>query len=156
MVVQMACGCVDMLLKFEIEGPFFRDVYAQRKKNLFLYSICFWINRKWCTLRRTCDGIHQGRIESASPIELTTSRTEALQAPTALCELTRDFHLIISQSCIAKDSRSEEVLLGPTSPLIVHVFSWPPVRLRHVRGGWGRSRSFTIRTSFFAWAVTVY
>ncbi len=28
----------------------------------------------------TCGGIHPGQVEPASPIELTTSRTEALQA----------------------------------------------------------------------------
>ncbi len=31
--------------------------------------------------KMSCVGIHLGRVEPASPIELTTSRTKALQAP---------------------------------------------------------------------------
>ncbi len=51
--------------------------------------------------------------------------------------------------------------------MVAHAFSWPPVRLRHVRGGVGRIRSFTSSPSdllqhnqtsgaFFARAVPVY
>ncbi len=50
----------------------------------------------------TCVGIHSRRVEPASPIELTTSRT-------VLCELTRDFHPVLSPSfVVAEDSRSGE------------------------------------------------
>ncbi len=69
--------------------------------------------------------IHPGRVEPASPIALTTSRTEALQA---------------RRSCASSLGRPE---IGSRSALAVvtHVFSWPPARLRHVRGGVGKRRS---------------
>ncbi len=53
----------------------------------------------------TCVSIHTGRVEPASPIALTTCRTEAL-----LFELTRDFHPVLSQSCVAEVSRSGDRL----------------------------------------------
>ncbi len=40
----------------------------------------FWNRLPTCLLTCTCVGNHPGRIEPASPIALTTSRTEALQA----------------------------------------------------------------------------
>ncbi len=79
-----------------------------------------------------------------------------------LCELTRHFHPVLSPLCVAEDSRS-----GSRSALIVvaHVFSWPPARLRHVRGVVGRRRSLVhlrdvfrhVQTSvaFFARVVPV-
>ncbi len=69
----------------------------------------------------TCDDIHSGRIGPASLIELTT----------VMCGRTRDFHPVLSPSCVDEDSRFE----------VAHVFSWSPVRLRHVRGGVGKRRS---------------
>ncbi len=72
----------------------------------------------------TSVGIHPGQIEPASPIESTT--------------LARDFHPGLSPPCVAEDPRSGK---GSRSALILiaHVSSWSPVRLRHVRGGVGRS-----------------
>ncbi len=116
--------------------------------------MCFWINRKWCTLRSTCVYSYLCWYSAASPIELSTSRTEALQAPTALCELTR---LSLNHFSIVHSKRLV-IRRGPPGALIVvfHVFSWPPFRLHHVRGGVGRGMSCTIGTSFFARAVSVY
>ncbi len=50
--------------------------------------------------------IHSGRVEPASPIGLTTSRTQVPLGSTVLCELTRTFHLIPSSWCMAKNARS--------------------------------------------------
>ncbi len=82
---------------------------------------------------QTCVGIHSGRVEPASPIALTTSQTEALQAQwscaSSLDTLTQTF------------TRGPEI--GSRSSLVVvaHVFSWPSTLLRQVRGGVGRRRS---------------
>ncbi len=88
----------------------------------------------------TCVGIHPGRVEPASPIALTSSRTEAFQArrscASSLGTFTQSFlHLACPKT------RGPEI--GSRSALVVvaHVFSWPPVRLRHMRGGVGRRRS---------------
>ncbi len=80
-----------------------------------------------------CVGIHPGRVEPASPIALTTSRRS--------CASSLD---TFTQSCLHRawpKTRGPEI--GSRSALIVvaHVFSWPPARLRHVRGGVGRRRS---------------
>ncbi len=88
----------------------------------------------------TCVGIHPGRVGPASPTALTTSRTEALQARRS-CASSLD---IFTQSFLHRawpKARGPEI--GSRSALIVvaHVFSWPPARLRHVRGGVGRRRS---------------
>ncbi len=63
----------------------------------------------------TFDDIHPGRVR--------------LTRPTALCELTRNVHPVFSPSCVVEDSRPGERF---------QVFSWPPVRLLHERGGVGK------------------
>ncbi len=84
----------------------------------------------------TCVGIHLGRVELASSVELATSLTPG---STGLYELTRDVHPVLSPSGVAANPRSGE---GLSSVLIVvaYVFNWPPVHLCHVRGSVGRSR----------------
>ncbi len=89
-------------------------------------------------LRRHSPGA--GWALTASSIELTTSRTETLQArqscASSLDTFTQSFH-----HRAWPKTRGPEI--GSRSALIVvaHVFSWPPARLRHVRGGVGRRRS---------------
>ncbi len=73
----------------------------------------------------TCVGIHPGRVEPASPVALTTSRTEALQARRS-CASSLD---IFTQSYLHRawpKTRDPEV--GSRSALIVvaNVFSCPP------------------------------
>ncbi len=49
----------------------------------FTGNVTFAILKRWAAckvLTCTCVGIHKGRVKLASPIESTTSRTEALQA----------------------------------------------------------------------------
>ncbi len=85
----------------------------------------------------TCVGIHPGRVEPASPIELTTSRTEALQARRSCASSPETFTQSFLHRAWPKTSGPER---GLRSALIVvaHIFSWPPVRLHHVRGGVSR------------------
>ncbi len=59
------------------------------------------------TCTSTCVGIHAGRVEPVSPMELAMSRTEALQARRS-CVSSLDFHSVISPSFVAEDSRSGE------------------------------------------------
>ncbi len=95
---------------------------------------------KWsgCTLLTcTCVGIHPRRVEPASPIALTTSRTEALQARRSCASSVDSF----IQSFVWPNARGQESGSRPALIVIVHVFSWSPVRLRHVRGGVARRRS---------------
>ncbi len=68
------------------------------------YSPC---RRVYCIylLTCTCVGIHPEWVEPVSPIELTTSRTEALQAGRSCA---RDLRPILSLSCVVEDSRSGE------------------------------------------------
>ncbi len=85
----------------------------------------------------TCVGIHPWQIKPTSPIELTTSRTEAPQARRS-CASSLDTFI---QSFLHRawlTTRDPE--RGSRSALIVvaHVFSWRPVRLRHGLGGVGR------------------
>ncbi len=80
-----------------------------------------------------CVGIHLGRVEQASPIELTTPRTEALQARWSCASSLETF----TQSFL---HRAWPRTRGP------EIFSWPPVRLRTVRGGVGLD-CFTVWTS---------
>ncbi len=88
----------------------------------------------------TCVGIHPGRIEPASPISLTTSRMEALQARRSCTSSLNTFTQSFLHRAWPK-TRGPEI--GSISALIVvaNVFSWPPARLRHVRGGVGRRKS---------------
>ncbi len=93
----------------------------------------------------TCVGIHLGRVEPASPIALTTSRTEALQARRS-CASSLDTFIQSFLHRAWPKTRGPEI--GSRSALVVvaHIFSWPPVRLRHVRGGVGRRRSLILPT----------
>ncbi len=91
-------------------------------------------------LLTTCVDIHLGLVEPVSPIELTTSRAEALQAPRSCASSLDTF----TQSFLHRawpTTRGPDI--GSRSALVVvaHVFSWPPARLRHVWGGVGRRRS---------------
>ncbi len=88
----------------------------------------------------TCVGIHPGWVEPASPIALTTSRTDALQARRS-CASSLDTFTQSFLHCAWPKTRGPDI--GSTSALIVvaHVFSWPLARLHHVRGGIGRRRS---------------
>ncbi len=88
----------------------------------------------------TCVGIHPGRVEPASAIKLTTSRTEALQARRSCANSLDNFTQSFLHRAWPKTLGPE---IGSRSALIVvaHVFSWSPARLRHVRGGVGRRRS---------------
>ncbi len=77
---------------------------------------------KWYLLACTCVGIHPGRVEPASPIVLTASRTEALHARRS-CTSSLDTS---TQSFLHRawpKARGPEV--GSRSALIVvaHVFS---------------------------------
>ncbi len=79
-------------------------------------------------------------VEPASPIELTTSRTEALQARWLCASPLETFTQSFLHCFLPKIHGPER---GSRSALnvIAHVFSWHPVWLRHVRGGVGRSKS---------------
>ncbi len=59
---------------------------------------------------------------------------------TVLRELTRDFHPVLSPSCLVEgpERASRSALI-----VIARVFIWPLDRLRHVRGGVGRSSPFS-------------
>ncbi len=85
----------------------------------------------------TCVGIHPGRVEPVSPIALTTSRVNALQARRSCASSLDTFTLSFLHRAWPKTRGPES---GSRSALIVvaHVFSWPPARLRHMRGGVGR------------------
>ncbi len=87
----------------------------------------------------TCVGIHQGRVELASPIALTTSRTEALQAQRSCASLLDTF----TQSFLHRSwpkIRGPEIGSRSAFIMVAHVFSWPPTQLHHVQGGVGRRR----------------
>ncbi len=89
------------------------------------------------TFALTCVGTQPGWVEPASPIELTTSGTEAPQAQrsctSSLETFTQSFPHRAWLKIRGPESGSRSVLSGVT-----HVFSWPPARLRHIRGGVGR------------------
>ncbi len=63
-----------------------------------------WQRNVWRNLTLTWGGIHLGWVEPASPIQLTTSRTEALQTRRSCASSQEPF----AQSCIDEDSRSRE------------------------------------------------
>ncbi len=79
-------------------------------------------------------------LAPASPIALTTFRTEALQArrscASSLDTFTQSFRHRAWPKTRGPESGSRSALI-----VIAHVFSWPPARLRHVRGCVGGSRS---------------
>ncbi len=88
----------------------------------------------------SCVGIHPGRVEPASPTTLTTSRTEALQTRRSCASSLDTFTQSFLRRAWPKTCGPQ---IGSRSALIVvaHVFTWPPARLRHVRGGVERRRS---------------
>ncbi len=105
-------------------------------------------NKLWIHVRScTCVGIHPRRVEPASPIALTTSRTEALQTRRSLaCSLdtfTQPFF-----HCVWPKTRGTEIVSRLALIVVAHVFSWPPARLRHVRGRVGRRRSLASSPSW--------
>ncbi len=73
----------------------------------------------------TCVGIHPGRVEPASPVELTASRTEALQArrscPSSIETFTQHFLLRAWLTTCGPERGSRPALI-----VVVHVFRWPP------------------------------
>ncbi len=77
------------------------------------------------------------RVEPASPIALTTSRTEALQSRRPYASSLETFTQLFLHRAWPKTCGPE---IGSKSVLFVvaHVFSWPPARRRHVGGGVGR------------------
>ncbi len=88
----------------------------------------------------TCVGIHPARVEPTSPTALTTSLTEALLARWS-CTSSRD---TFTKSFLHRAwPKTRDPESGSRLDLIVvaHVFSWPPARLRYVRGGVGRRGS---------------
>ncbi len=118
------------------------------ESNWHLNELMEWIGTReveclfhyFTALTCTCVGIHPGRVEPASPITLTTSRTEALQAGRSCASSLENFTQSFLHRAWPKTRSPER---GSRSALIVvaHVFSWPPARLRHVRGCVGRRRS---------------
>ncbi len=86
-----------------------------------------------------------GGVEPASPIALTTSQTAALQARRSCASSQDTFTQCILHRAGRKtrgpDSGSRSALI-----VVALVFSWSPVRLRHMRGGVGRRRSLIILT----------
>ncbi len=88
----------------------------------------------------TCVGIHPGRVEPASPIALTTSRKEALQARRSCASSLDTFTQSFLHRAWPK-TRGPEIGSRPALIVVAHVFSCPPACLRHVRGGVGRRRS---------------
>ncbi len=77
-----------------------------------------------------------------SAIELTTSRTEALQTRRSFASSLETFTQSFPHRARPK-TRGPEI--GSKSALIVvtHIFSWPPARLRRVGGGVGSRRPFS-------------
>ncbi len=71
----------------------------------------------------TCVGIHPGRVEPASPIDLITSRTEALQTRQSCASSLETFTQSFLHRAWPKTGGPEK---GSGSVLIVfaHVFSW--------------------------------
>ncbi len=77
----------------------------------------------------SCVGIHPERVELTSPIELTTSRTEAPQAQRS-CASSQE---IITQCILLRKwpmTRGPERSSRSALIVVAHAFSWPPVRLR--------------------------
>ncbi len=118
-------------------------VWSTPARNLTSFSHC---SKAFYLLTCTCVGIHPGRVESASPTALTTPRTEALHARRSCASSLDSFTQSFLHRAWPK-TRGPEI--GSRSALIVvaHVFSWPPVCLRHVRGGVGIRRSLIRSTS---------
>ncbi len=91
-------------------------------------------------LTTSCVGIHPGRVEPASPIELAMSRTEVRQARLPCASSLETFTQFFLHHAWPK-TRGPESGSRSDSIVVAHVFSWPPVPLRHVRGGVGRRGS---------------
>ncbi len=101
-----------------------------------LFIVFLLIKEVKYLLTCTCVGIHPGRVELASPIALTTSRTEPLQARQSCASSLDTFTQSFLHRAWPKTRGSRSALI-----VVAHVFSGPPACLSHVRGGVGRRRS---------------
>ncbi len=100
-----------------------------------LFIVILLIKEVKCLLIRACVGIYPGRVEPASPIALTTSRTEALQARQFCASSLDTFTKSFLHCAWPKTRVSRSALI-----VVAHVFSGPPACLSHVPGGVGRRR----------------
>ncbi len=118
-------GTTDVLL------PFIKSSKTGRAKQL-IRQPCLVVYLLTCI----CVDIHPGRVQPASPIAVTTSRTEALQArrsyASSLDVFTQSF-----LHCAWPKTRAPEIGFSSALIVVAHVFSWPAARLR----GLGRRRS---------------
>ncbi len=85
------------------------------------------------TSGQTCTCV-PGRVEPASSIALTTSRTEAPQARRSSASSLDTFTQSLLHRAWPK-TRGPESGFKLALIVVAYVFSWPPTRLRHVRGG---------------------
>ncbi len=95
----------------------------------------------WMRCARLSDSLLFCLYLPASPVALTTSRAEALQARRSCA---RDSLETFTQSFLHRAwPKTRCPKIGSRSALIVValIFSWPPACLRHVRDGVGRRRS---------------
>ncbi len=131
--------------------PYYPYIFCQRLNHMIIKDVfkhCTWVDFcgllqgtffmarfTYLYLRRHSPGIGWSGI---------TNRVDHVAdggtpGSVVLCELTRDFHSVLSALSVAEDSQSRGKLQVCLN-WVVHVFSWPPVRLHLVRGGVGRSR----------------
>ncbi len=108
-----------------------------------------WLNSPLCLIINGVVNLYlylwlhsPGQVESASLIELPTPQNDALKALRSCTSSLETFAQSFLNRALQKARDPER---GSRSALIVHahVFSWPPVRLRYVRGGVGRNRPLT-------------
>ncbi len=87
----------------------------------------------------TCVGIHPGRVEPASLIQLITFRAEALHARRS-CASSLETHKEAKSFLHLMGLKTHDPEMGSRSALIVfsHVVCWPPAHRRHVSFGAGR------------------
>ncbi len=79
----------------------------------------------------TCVGVHQGKVEPPSQIEVITSSYEALQVRRSCASPARHFHQVLSPLCVTEDSRPGEgflVCLDCGSLCLQLASSWPAPR----------------------------
>ncbi len=106
-----------------------------------LWMSCAGIHLPTCI----CVGIHLGRVELASPIALTPSRSCA----SSLGTFTQSFFHRALPKTRGLKSGSRSALI-----VVAHILSWPSARLRHVRGGVSRRRSLITNHSCFTISAT--
>ncbi len=110
------------------------------------------VNRVFVLFTCTCVGIHPGRVEPESPIALTTSRTDVLQAQwscaSSLHTFTQSFVHHTWPKTRGPESGSRLALI-----VVAHVLTWPPARLRYVRGAmeWRRSLISSLSARLAVW-----